>query len=499
MPGKTNRNEFKPHQIAKIRSRWKNDPTFLGYPDAERDSRDKDLWMHHLLVRPNWFVPAIERKGTIIIGRKGVGKSAARIAAVSSVPLSTKRLVVELSADELAAKYAHRLEAASARGFGSVSDWCQVYAEVILQHIASDLTGRLIVDDDKAAIRKWGVINGITERDFGEKLSAVISSLVPWAKKVLHERGDDVLHSEERFTRVASAQAFTLYIDDFDNLQEQRGYENTRMIRDAVEAADRITSQSSNASVHLLMRQDLWLRIKPGWHYADKVAGYVELNWTQDNLRQWAKKRLIHAAATALEVEPGALRDYGFHSLWSIFYPDEISLRNDTSSTGLHYMVKRTMYTPRALRQFMQLVVEKSKEFPATLRGIEDAEEVFSDNQLEFMKTEYGGLCEGLGICLQSFTGKSMEYIASDLYRHLNGMIGNGQVKLLPGASDGDDKYALAHFLYRIGFLEVRYYDGERFEVRDAMRHPNHWRSIRQDDSVRWAVRSAFFCALRRH
>ena len=92
-----------------------------------------------------------------------------------------------------------------------------------------------------------------------------------------------------------------------------------------------------------------------------------------------------------------------------------------------------------------------------------------------------------------------MEVGATDLYKHLKGLIGNGQVQLLPGASDGEDAVSLARFLYRIGFLEVRYQQEGRYEVRDAMRQPDHWKSIRKDDAVKWAVRSAFYCALRSH
>src|SRR5260370_22165693 len=157
------------------------------------------------------------------------------------------------------------------------------------------------------------------------------------------------------------------------------------------------------------------------------------------------------------------------------------------------------MYTTRALRQFMAMIVQRGKWLPAGLRNVEDAEEEFSVDQLEFLKTEFGGLCEGLDICLQSFTGRPLEMRATDLYKHLTGLIGNGQVRLVSGASDGDDAIALARFLFRIGFLELRYQQADRFEVRDAMRHPDHWKSIRKDDAVTWAVRSAFFCALRSH
>jgi len=205
------------------------------------------------------------------------------------------------------------------------------------------------------------------------------------------------------------------------------------------------------------------------------------------------------AAAIALGKEPGRLGSVDAMSLWKIFFPEVITLRNDKESTGLHYMVRRTMYTPRGLRQFMALVIQRSRTLPADLWTIESAEDEFSTDQLEFLKTEFGGLCEGLDICLQSFTGKPLEWEASKLFRHLNGLIGNGQVRLAKGASDGEDASALARFLFRLGFLEVRYPQDDRFEVRDAMRYPEHWKSIRKDDAVKWAVRSAFYCALRSH
>lgn len=486
-------------QIEKIRKKWERDPSFLGFPDAERDAADAQMWIEHLLVRPNWFKPATEQAATLVVGRKGVGKSASRIAAANEYESNGNTLVVQAFADELAARHSTRLQAASDRGFGAVADWCHVFAELLVRNVAKQLAGNLVTRDDDEAIRKWAVIEGISERDFGERVSSVIQAIVPWAQKLAGERNGLQKSSDERFQRVALAKSYALYIDDFDNLQENKSFATTRLIRDAIEAADRITHQNKAASIHLLMRQDLWLRLRPGWHYADKVAGAVQLNWTQDDLRKWADRRLRHAAAVALGIAPDRLPAFEFGELWATFFPGQITLRNEKESSGLHYMVRRTMYTPRALRQFMVLVVQRARKFPADLRNVEDAEDEFSVDQLEFLKIEFAALCEGLDICLQSFTGKTYEMVPSDLYKHLNGLIGNGQVRLVPGASEGDDAVALARFLFRIGFLEVRYPQEDRFEVRDAMRYPDHWKSIRKDDAVRWAVRSAFFCALRAH
>jgi hypothetical protein len=482
-------------QVQTIRSRWLKDPSFIGFPDAERDTA-QDQWFDNLLVQPDWFSNATSRTVTVAVARKGAGKSAVRLTSVERRKSDSKTLIVESSADELASLHADRLSAASERGYGAVADWMQIYADLICRRLAREMSGALLTNDDEIAVRAWAKTEGITERDFGERIADIIKTIVPWAKKVAAENEEYAKGSDERIARVAQATSFALYVDDFDNLQEEGGATNIRLIRDAIEAADRITHQNKNAEVHLFMRQDLWLNINPGWHYSDKVSGVVHLNWDVGDLRKWVAQRLRFAIGTALELEPKAIR-VPFDDMWHVFFTPEVTLKNQTESDSFSYIVRRSMYTPRSLRAFIKFSLDAADRFPVSDSMIQEAEWSYSIDQLEFLKTEFGGLCVGLDICLQSFTGKSLEWTASNLYKHLRGLIGNGQVKLKKGVSYGEAEIALARFLYRIGFLEVRYPQDDRYEVRDVMRHPDHWKSIREDDAVRWAVRSAFFNGLK--
>ena len=295
------------------------------------------------------------------------------------------------------------------------------------------------------------------------------------------------------------ATRFVLYVDDFDNLQEDAGAANIRLIRDAVEAADRITHDNKNAEVHLFMRQDLWLSLNPGWHYSDKISGVKHLNWDFPELKQWTAQRLKLAIGVALDINP-KLVNVPFDDMWHVFFAPEVTLKDKSKSDSFSYIVRRTMYTPRSLGNLIKFALGGAEKLPVSNIEIQDAELGYSIDQLEFLKTEFRSLCKGLDICLQSFTGKPLEWKASDLYKHLKGLIGNGQVKLKDGVlHDASDEIALARFLYRIGFLEVRYPEDERYEVRDVMRYPDHWKSVRTDDAVRWAVRSAFFNGLKSH
>ena len=484
-------------QVQRIRDRWRSDSSFIGFPDAERDTV-QDKWFDNLLVQPDWFSKAISKDVTVAVARKGAGKSAVRLTSIDRRKSDSKTLIVEASADELASLHAERLAKASERGYGAVRDWMQIYADLICRRLARAMSGVLLTSDDEIAVRAWAKTEGITERDFGERIVDVLKTIVPWAKQVASENAEQVKGSAERIDRVAQATCFALYVDDFDNLQEEGGATNIRLIRDAIEAADRITHHNERAEVHLFMRQDLWLNIRPGWHYADKVSGVVHLNWDVSELRKWMSQRLRRAIGIALNLNQKNIR-VPFDEMWHVFFDPEVTLKNRTKSDSFSYMVRRTMYTPRSLQAFIKFSLDGSAHLPVSDIVIQDAEWNYSVDQLEFLKTEFGGLCIGLDICLQSFTGKPLEWIASDLYKHLRGLIGNGQVKLHKGVSYGEPEIALARFLYRIGFLEVRYPQDDRYEVRDVMRHPDHWKSVRTDDAVRWAVRSAFFNGLKSH
>lgn len=484
-----------PDQIKMVRVRWSRDSSFIGFPDAEHDTVHNS-WFDNLLVKPDWFANATAETATVAVARKGAGKSAVRLTSIQRRKPDSKTLIVEASADELVSLHAERLEKATARGYGAVSDWMQIYADMICRKLAREMSGRLLANDDEIALRAWAKTEGITERDFGERIVDVLKTLTPWAKKVTAENEGQEKESSERIARIANAASFALYVDDFDNLQEEGGATNIRLIRDAIEAADRITHHNENAEVHLFMRQDLWLNINPGWHYSDKVSGVVHLNWDVSDLKKWAAQRLRLAIGIALNANPKNIQ-MPFDDMWCIFFAPQVTLRDQSTSDSFSYIVRRSMYTPRSLRAFIKFALDIADKLPVPELAIQDAEVSYSTGQLEFLKTEFGGLCVGLDICLQSFTGKPLEWVASDLYKHLRGLIGNGQVKLQKGVSYGDPDIALARFLYRIGFLEVRYPEDDRYEVRDVMRHPDHWKSVRTDDAVRWAVRSAFFNGLK--
>ena len=98
-----------PAQVQEIRTRWKADSSFIGFPDAERDTIHNS-WFDNLLVKPEWFSNAISKAVTVAVARKGAGKSAVRLTSIERRKPESETLIVEASADELASLHAERLK-----------------------------------------------------------------------------------------------------------------------------------------------------------------------------------------------------------------------------------------------------------------------------------------------------------------------------------------------------------------------------------------------------
>jgi hypothetical protein len=492
-------------EVKRIRIYFQRDVSFLGDADAEHDTQRKG-WLEDLFVNAPEFGPGITGKSLLVVGRKGSGKSAIRIASSLNSAANIKprrRVDTSASADDLLTAYkdiSSSLGATLSTQEGTVQAWQRTFVYLILKALARDLTNQPITAKADEAVRKWALDKGLVGVDWGEWLVATSRRTLPQVEKALKKVASPSPLTAEAISQALDSTSFTISVDDFDNIyNSEHKTQGVRAVQAAIEAADRLSRRRDFSHITLYLREDLWLLIRHDWHYLDKVTSVLELNWSEHQLKAWTERRLRRAAGEALRVAPSAIST-SFDQLWSIFFPLAIRLDDGNSSHGFWYLLRKTMFTPRDLHKIFTLCAKHSNEWPVHPDALLKAEEQYAQDRIDFISNEFGALCEGLSICLNSFTGKSLQWNAGELYKHLKGLIGTGQVKLAPGASLGQtDEVALARFLFRVGFLEVRIPQEGRFEVRDGVRYPEYWKGIRKDDAVKWAVRSAFFRYLRSH
>ena len=496
---------FSDEQINKIRSRFKQDGSFLGDADAEHDTQ-RSGWLEDLFVDSPEITQGVTGKSLLVVGRKGSGKSAIRIASSlrsSGHVLPKRRVDTAASADDLLAAYkdiSSSMGGTLSTPEGTVQAWQRTFVYLILKALARDLTNRPIVTRADNAVRKWALDKGLVGIDWGEWLVDTAKRTMPKVEKALGKAVASTPLTAEAIVETLNSTSFTISVDDFDNIYSaEHKTQGVRTVQAAIEAADRLSRRRDFSYITLYMREDLWLLIRHNWHYLDKVTNVLDLNWNEQKLKAWTERRLRKAAAEALGVVPADVC-VSFDGLWSVFFPLNIRLDDESTSHGFWYILRKTMFTPRDLHKILTFCVKYSADLPVHPDVIPRAEIQYAQDRIDFIANEFGSLCEGLSVCLNSFAGKPLEWNSSNLYKHLKGMVDTGQVKLAPGASLGQtDEVALARFLFRVGFLEVRIPQENRFEVRDGVRYPEYWTGIRRDDSVKWAVRSAFFRYLRSH
>lgn len=496
-------------QAEKIQKYWSGNPTVIGLADAEKDSNIWPEWESSIYLERSPLKALHLGHSQLLIGRKGSGKSAARIAAerVSGVAIaddSSTHMVLTASAERLVDAAIADFDIRKKFGSAAVSVWYKIFAYEILKGIAKKLGGQALVDKAEVEIRRWAVAEGFAVEDFGERLIAGMRRIFPEVKERTVDPSQKVRLHDEHVEKLLRNSNCTLIIDDFDNTANQGGAERlgVQNVQAAIEAADMLSSRRDGPNISLLIREDLWLRCRIGWHYLDKVSMPTWLRWEAEDLKSLVHRRLAGACSLALGEVPGSRKHEPFDSLWALFFPASVLLDNSAESQGFTYVLRRTMYTPRDIQTFLQYALAGSKSLPLEPADIKRAEEKFSSERMQYLLNEFDSMCGDLSQCLHSFAGHSLEWTTSDLRKHLNGQLGSGGVRPTAAAcADITSPTDLMRFLFRIGFLEVRIpldqnNRGGKYEVRDGLRHPDHWTGARVDDSVKWAVRSTFYMAL---
>lgn len=282
-------------QIDKVRSYWAGRPGLLGAPDAEKDVNCWPHWESSIFLHLDRLRNLDFGRSQLVIGRKGSGKSAARIAAErnsrSTRDDSEKQptLAIGASADQLVDSAINEFQIRKQAGAAAVSVWYKIFAAEFLKGIGAALGGKPLVGDAEVAIRRWAISEGFAVEDFGERLIAGARQLFPEVKKRTADPTRKTLLLEEHIEKVLRGKNCTLFVDDFDNPGDANGQERLgiRNVQYAIEAADLLSSHYGGPSVSLLIREDLWLRCRLGWHYLDKVSMPLWLQWNAQELKDF--------------------------------------------------------------------------------------------------------------------------------------------------------------------------------------------------------------------
>lgn len=351
------------------------------------DSAERDPSLLCYFVQTPAFRRLREKQKSILIGRKGSGKSAVR-----------KKLEKDFSTDEnayvinLSPKYntiSNILNDSDiVKGFGSEiffqHTWIRQILLDCLCHFGSRSKG-VFAKDSAGFARQISVEMNRTSKDLVENVSDILSRL----KAQVGKLGDFGLTLERELRSVAEVDSleyhlksiadegasFVVFVDDLD-----LGWDNSEVANNfllgLLAAMNYISSLSKNIYVCIFLREDVYEILITKTQQSDKYRNIERIRWDLESLMSILNERINFNRENMSLVR----LDNPYISV----FPQTIG----TSITE-NWMYERTLGRPRELIQLSRYYTEETDSVFPDVESLKLAEHGYSQWKLDDLCTEY--------------------------------------------------------------------------------------------------------------
>jgi hypothetical protein len=421
------------------------------------DSAEKDPYLLEYFVDSAAFARMRSKSKSIVVGRKGSGKSALRKKLEQDFASEQNTYIVNLSP-----KYN------SIRSILNDQDIVNKYGEEIffqhtwLRQILLDLLCKIgdnakgkYTSDSLDFARNISIDINRTSKDLVENISDILSKIKVKAGS-LGELGiqveqelrnvADVQSLEHHLLRLANEGAnFIVLADDLD-----LGWDNTKtannMLLGLIAAADHLSAQSPNIYIALFLREDVYSLLLSQTQHSDKYRNVERIRWEKQDLVRILESRIefnLRKQKISIHTNP-----------FSYIFPETIG----TSNTD-NWLIERTLSRPRELIQLARYYTESVSGNTPDDEALKDSESNYSSWKLDDLCAEYSNQYPGL---IQLFS-----YWKTKFFRHKYHLSGSEvREKLLQIMTEAPINQAwfndlvkntdidgLLQLLYEIGFV----------------------------------------------
>lgn len=468
----------------------------FGDPTAEADARF--LFDRQCFVETDIYRKCLEMQAPLfVVGRRGSGKSATRMALTRQFGRDSANLVVVISPQGF--HFAHAKALARAMMRDTDINWeflfTSVWATTLRGSWAEALVNYYKVrDTDRGDLKLLQeFVHDVVEPDsvpeqrvsqYMKRAADVISSgskdVVGDIQTLLQSiRAERIGPSIKRIAEISGVRLITL----IDSLDENWDGSNTsaQLISGLLTqcAADH---PSTGAVSYVFIRENMYRRVSalsPRW---DRIEGYF-------TTMSWSVAQLTEVILTRLR------RSVGSESLeWSDVFEVEV----DRVPT-LDYLIGRTQSKPRELILFCRYALDTAitaRAARVTEKHIREAERRYSQNRLKDLINEYQDAIPELPGIIDVFLGEVRVFRLDELFRRLAEYMASGRyASVAPQLSlTHPSQEALLDLLLGLGFLGVRLNGTTEFVFKYYGEQGNAFSSLDQIDEI--AIHPAFDAAL---
>ena len=358
------------------------------------DSAEKDAYLLDYFVSSDSFRRLAEKSKSIVIGRKGSGKSALlkKLDQIFSEDRETH--VVKLSPKYNSIRTVLN-DKDIAGGFGQEiffqHTWVrQIYLDILCR-IGDAAKGKYSESSMEFA-REISVQQNRTSKDLVENISDILSRI----KLKAGDLGEFGLQLERELRNVADVDALehhvlnlagegakvVILIDDLD-----LGWDNStpanNMLLGLLSAANYIAGKTHNIHPILFLREDVYSILLSKTQHSDKYRNVERLRWNKEDLVEILESRIrFNRQRDGLpELENT------FHSV----FPHTIGTNNTDN-----WLVERTLSRPRELIQLARYYSEAVEGETPSDKALKEAEPNYSNWKLDDLCAEYSNQYPGL-------------------------------------------------------------------------------------------------------
>ena len=420
------------------------------------DSAEKDPNLLHYFISQDAIDRLSQKQKSIVVGRKGAGKSAVRKKLSETFSSSESQHVLNLSPKFQSIKTILNDKDLTS-GMGEeilfTHTWLrQIYLDCLCV-VGHGERNKLSANSFEFA---RGVANqqNRTSKDLVENIADVITrvkgkvaNLGEFGINIERELRNvaDVDALEHHFLEIAKSIKFVVLVDDLD-----LGWNNSEtannLILGLLTAANYIASKTNNAFVCVFLREDVYSILITKTQHSDKYRNIERLRWEKESLIELLGERINFNRRQAGEPE--------LDSPFSSVFPLTIG----TSNTD-NWLVERTLSRPRELIQLSRYYSERCETETPDAEALKAAEAGYSEWKLDDLCTEYSNQYPGLVDVFSYWKTKFYRYKYHLKYAEIEEMVLDIFIEAelnqpwFNSLTDNVDVRGLMKILYEIGFI----------------------------------------------
>lgn len=459
--------------------------------DAGEDEHPEVL--NSYFLEKQEFVPflALDRKLGFVRSRKGMGKSALLREALYRRQLAKQgELLLYVKASDLVALQ----EVDSSSPDSLVNGWQQRICSRINLELGSTL--RFAVSDDATTLVEKAEVSGFRGRNL---IGALLDRLkVKAAGFELTRQRVEMGDSQAILRRFSDKKDIRvwIYIDDVDATFLNTDTERLK-VSTFFSACRNLASSVEGLNIRASVRTDVWSILKQYDEALDKCEQYMlDLKWSTEE-----SGRILDKKISAFY-----LRTYA--KIPRARYPSSLVFQEPFPWGRLLLRAFRPIHIlsagrPRWANQLCRIAGGNAYKLNRNLIGIGDVStslKEYGQSRLSDLYKEHRHQCAELETLVESFAGGPTRFTTDALLAAIRDkVIQKYGMPVLDGISIKPRELAVAHFLFRIGFINARDESDDgplgfiRFEDRPHLLSSNENR----DDGLSWEVHPSYRSVLR--